>query len=117
MSIADVQLRSGDGVPVARVVGQVDTSNARHIGAALDADPVRNVFGNRYLRNNLVHYGVHKSTVPQLSANLPLFGLVEALTQGRSLASVANDVESGLDRVARVLGGMLPENLAPEAAL
>jgi hypothetical protein len=90
---------------------------ARQIGATLDADPVRNVFENRFLRNTLVHYGVHKSTVPQLSANLPLFGLVEALAQGKSLAAVANDVEIGLDRVAEVLGSMLPENLHPEATL
>ncbi len=36
MSIADVQLRQRDGVPVARVVGEIDTSNARDLGAALD---------------------------------------------------------------------------------
>ncbi|MDX5895295.1 hypothetical protein [Rubrobacter radiotolerans] len=90
---------------------------ARQIDAALDADPVRNILGNRFLRNNLVHYGVHKSTASQLSPNLPLFGLVETLTHGKSLAAVAGDVESGLDRVAELLGSMLPENLTPEGTL
>lgn len=84
---------------------------------ALDADPVRNVFGNRFLRNKPVDHGVHKSTAPQLSAKLALFDLVEALAHGKSLAAVANDVGAGLDRIAENLGGMLPKNLALEATL
>lgn len=90
---------------------------AWQIGAVLGTEPVRNVLGNRCLRNNLVHYGVHKSTAPQLSPNLPLYGLVEALAQGRSLYVVANDVGMGLDRVSEVLVSMLPQELTPQATL
>jgi hypothetical protein len=69
---------------------------AGQFDAALRPDSVQNVLRNRFLRNNLVHYGVHKSTASQLTAELPLFGLVEALSEGRSLSTVANDVELGL---------------------
>jgi hypothetical protein len=90
---------------------------ARQIDAALRPDPVQNILGNRFLRNNLVHYGVHKSAVSQLSAELPLFGLVDALAKGRSLSTVANDVELGLDHISEILGDLLPEWLTPQATL
>jgi hypothetical protein len=87
---------------------------ARQIDVALRSDHVQNVLGNRFLRNNLVHYGVHKSTASQLSAKLPLFGLVEALAEGRSLSTVANDVELGLNHISEILGGLLPGRLTPQ---
>jgi hypothetical protein len=90
---------------------------AGQIDAALRLDPVQNVLGNRFLRNNLVHYGVHKSTASQLSADLPLFGLVEALAKGRSLSTVANDVELGLNHISEIFGGLLPERLTPQETL
>lgn len=90
---------------------------AQQIGAALNADPVRNILELRFLRNNLVHYDVHKRTASQLFADLPLFGLVEALAQGKSLAAVASDVEKGLSLVSDLLCGLLPEKLTPEATL
>lgn len=89
----------------------------QQIGTALNADSVRNVHENRFLRNHLVHYNVHKSTVPHLSPKLPLFGLVEVLTQGKSLAAMASDVEQGLDRVSNILCGLLPQKLTPEGTL
>lgn len=85
--------------------------------ATLDAAPIRNVAENRFLRNNLVHYRVHKDTASQLSADLPLFGLVEALAQGKSLSVVASDVEVGLDHISEMLGDLLPEYLTPEGTL
>ncbi len=90
---------------------------AQQMGAVLDADSVRNVLELRFLRNNLVHYKVHKRTESQLSADLPLFGLVEALAQGKSLAAMASDVDLGLDLISEMLGNLLPEKLAPEATL
>jgi hypothetical protein len=91
---------------------------AGQIEAALIPDPVQNVLRNRFLRNNLVHYGVHKSTASQLSAKLPLlFGLVEALAEGRSLSTVANDVELGLNHISEMLGRFLPERLTPQETL
>jgi hypothetical protein len=90
---------------------------AGQIDAALRLAPVQNVLGNRLLRNNLVHYGVHKSTASQLSADLPLFGLVEALAKGRSLSTVANDVELGLNHISEIFGGLLPERLTPQETL
>ena len=90
---------------------------AQQISATLDADPVRNVLELRFLRNNLVHYKVHKRTASQISVDLPLFGLVETLAQGRYLAAVANDVDLGLDLISEMLCGLLPEKLTPEATL
>lgn len=90
---------------------------ARRMEATLDAAPIRNVAENRFLRNNLVHYRVHKDTASQLSADLPLFGLVEALAQGKSLSVVAGDVEVGLDHISEMLGDLLPEYLTPEGTL
>lgn len=90
---------------------------AQQIEAVLDGNPVRNILELRFLRNNLIHYDVHKRTASQLSADLPLFGLVEALTQGKSLAAVASDVEKGLSLVSDLLCGLLPEKLIPEATL
>ena len=90
---------------------------ARQIDAALSPDPIQNVLGNRFLRNNLVHYGVHKSTGSQLSADLPLFGLVEALAEGRSLSTVANDVELGLSHISGMLGSLLLERFTPQEML
>jgi hypothetical protein len=57
----------------------------RRIGAMLDADPVRKVYENRGVRNNLVHYGVSKRTAARLNPNLPLFGFSK-LSQTDSLS-------------------------------
>lgn len=90
---------------------------ARQIDDVLGADAVRYVLENRFLRNNLVHYSVHRSTAPQLSPRLPLFGLVEALAHGKSFGDMTNCVGVGLDRVAELVSSMLPEKLAPQGTL
>lgn len=83
----------------------------------LQAEPVRNGLDHRFLRNNLVNHGVHKEIVKQLSSNLSLFGLVEALTQGKSLLTFADEVGTGLDIVADLPDGMMPEKLDPQRLL
>lgn len=83
----------------------------KRIADALDADPVRSVLGYRDLRNDLFHYGVAKRMAPRLDPRLPLLGLVEAHTNGKSFAAVADDVEAGLDRVSDGLRVFLPSPL------
>ena len=83
------------------------------IAAVLDADPVQRVLAYRNLRNDLFHYGVPKRMAPDLSPGLPLFGLVEAHTNGRSLAAVTEDVEAGLDRVSMELRGLTDRITTP----
>jgi hypothetical protein len=78
------------------------------IAAVLDANPMRRVLNYRALRNDLFHYGVVKRMAPSLSPGLPMFGLVEAHTKGRSFAAVAKDVETGLDCVSAGLRDLLP---------
>lgn len=90
---------------------------SQRVDTVLQAEPVRNVLDYRFLRNNLVHYDVHKETVKQLSCGLPLLGLVEALTQGKSLLTLADEVGTGLDVVADLLGGMMPDRLDPQGLL
>lgn len=89
----------------------------KRIAAMINADPVRSVSENRNLRNNLVHYGVSRSISARLSSDLPLCGLIEAHSDGKSLADMARDVKAGLDCVSQGLQDMLPRTLAPEATL
>ena len=71
-------------------------------------EPNQRTLGYRSLRNVLFHYAVGKRMASHLSPGLPLFGLVEAHTSGRSFAAVADDVEMGLDRVSGRLRSLLP---------
>lgn len=74
----------------------------------LAAAPVQSVLDNRRLRNDLFHYGVGDHMAPHLTRSLPLFGLVEAHTGGKSFATVASDVGLGLDRLSCGLRDLLP---------
>jgi len=73
------------------------------------------------LRNHLFHYDLNETTnkriAPSLVPDLPLCGLVEAHTAGRSLADVAADVEVGLERVSEGFGSLLPQPLTPQGTL
>jgi len=64
---------------------------------------IRRLRRRKPLRDNLVHYGVDDHTAPNLSVDLPLCGLVEALASGQSLGDVAGDVGLGLDRISEGL--------------
>jgi hypothetical protein len=81
------------------------------IAETLKAQSVSSVLQAQGLRNDLVHYGVRKRMSQQLSTKLPLFGLVEAHTGGRSLENVSTDVDQGLERVYGMLRVLLPPNL------
>lgn len=87
------------------------------IRAMLEADPVRSVQENRGLRNNLIHYGVSKRVSSYLTADLPLYGLIEAHTDGKPFADVANDIRLGLDCVSKGLQEMFADALTPKATL
>ncbi len=87
------------------------------LDGALDAPPVRTVRANVHLRNNLVHYQVHKQARARLSPNLPLFGLVEAVSPGNSLAALDSEVDTGLERIAEELRELLPPSLTPRGTL
>lgn len=89
----------------------------RELDELLDAPPNRTVTTNKFLRNNLVHYGVHKSITPRLSGDQPLLGLIEAHAPEHTLASLAEDVTIGLDLVAEHLVRMLPKTLTPYGVL
>ena len=95
MSIADVQLRSGNGVPVARVVGEVDTSNARHIGAQLDG-AVSNAGPGLVV--DLSELGFLDS-----SGIGVLFGLGRRLTERRQQLRLAVPADSPVRRVLTVV--------------
>lgn len=95
----------------------LDPDAVEQIATMLNADSVRNVSENRSLRNNFIHYGVDKRTSSRLSDDPPLFSLVEAHTDGKSLSEVANDVGLGLDCVAEGLCGLLPQTLSTEGTL
>ena len=69
------------------------------------------------LRNALFHYGVDDRGAMSLSLDLPLFGLVEAHCSGRSLLSVAEDVQEGLGRVADGLHRMLFQGMTAQGSL
>lgn len=85
------------------------------IREALGNKSVRRIRKMKGFRDNLIHYGVHPHVVPHLSKNLPLCGLVEAHTNGESLADLWNEVSVGLDHVAEALRPVLPRDLASRA--
>lgn len=64
------------------------------------------------LRNNFIHYGVSNHIAPHLSEDLPLSGLIEAHTNGGSLADLRDDVSGGLNHMAEALRPLLPDDLA-----
>jgi hypothetical protein len=69
------------------------------------------------LRNNLVHYGVPKRKASELSSNLPLFGLVEAHSNGRSLEAMRHDVSLGLAYMSLGIRSLLPQTLKPQGTI
>jgi hypothetical protein len=83
----------------------------------LRAPHIQRVRASRDLRNCLVHYGVAKATAPRITAELPLFGLVEAHVPGQSLSSLKRDVDIGLNHLAGTLKAMLPRSLTPAQVL
>lgn len=89
----------------------------QQIRAMLGASAVRSIRKRKSLRHALVHYGLDASVETLLDANLPLFGLIEALAAGQSLDAVACEVDSGLDSVSGGLGSLLPRPLTPQGTL
>lgn len=87
------------------------------IGEALHAPTVQRVRESRDLRNNLVHYRVGRRAAARLSPDLPLFGLVEAHGPEKSLTSLTQDVELGLNCIADGLRALLPPSLTPTGTL
>lgn len=79
----------------------------------VNAAPVRSVLSYRELRNDLFHYGISRGMAPHLDPEFPLFGLVEARTNGKSFAAVADEVALGLDRVSGGLRDLLPRIPSP----
>ncbi len=82
-----------------------------HVREALGNKSVRRIRKMKGLRNNLIHYEIDDQKVSCLSENLPLSGLIEAHTNGSSLADLWNEVSVGLDHMAEALSPLLP-NLA-----
>lgn len=95
MSLADVQLRAGDRAPVARVVGEVDTSNARDVGAALDEAVANTASG---LVVDLSELGFVDS-----SGIGVLFGLARRLTDRRQQLRLVVPDDSPIRRVFAVV--------------
>jgi hypothetical protein len=90
----------------------------RQFKAMLGNDSIRSVRGRTKLRNNLVHYRVvSESVTALLRSDRPLYGLVEALYPGTSLADIRNDVTLGLDHISTGLIALLPETPTPEGTL
>lgn len=89
----------------------------RQLAEILDCEILRFVSEHRGLRNTFLHYGIRKRTASRLSADLPLFGLIEALGNGRSFKVLAKDVDLGIARVSDGLRSLLPLDLAPEGTL
>jgi hypothetical protein len=83
----------------------------------LRSQPVRYLRKLRGLRNALVHYGIQERTGATLSRNLPLFGLIETLSQGKSPAMIEGDVQAGLDSVAQALVPLLFPAVRPHGIL
>jgi hypothetical protein len=93
----------------------------RQIKAIVADGAVRSVRRQHSLRNHLFHYdfvgNAKKRMVPFLVPDLPLCGLVEAHTFGRSLADLAKEVEQGLDSVSEGLTSLLLQPLIPQGTL
>ena len=89
----------------------------QQIRTMLGVGVIRRLRRRKPLRDNLVHYGVDDHTAPNLSVDLPLCGLVEALASGQSLGDVAGDVGLALDRISEGLFSLLPHPLTPQGTL
>ncbi len=89
----------------------------RQLTEILDCEILRFVSEHRGLRNTFMHYGIDKRTASHLSADLPLFGLIEALGDGTSFEVLAKDVEAGITRVSDGLRSLLLLDLTPEGTL
>jgi hypothetical protein len=90
---------------------------ATKIGDLLNDGSVLKVQEAKGLRNNLVHYTVPKREASELSSNLPLFGLVEAHSNGRSLEAMRHDVALGLAYVSQGIRSLLPQTLKPQGTI
>lgn len=92
----------------------------QRIKSIVVADAVRSVRKKSTLRHHLFHYDlkpkVKKRIAPLLDPHLPLYGLVEAHTSGKSLSEIAQDVDRGLDLVSNGLRALLPPKLTPQGA-
>lgn len=102
MTVGDVQLRAGEGASVARVVGEVDISNARDIAAALEAGVDNRGTG---LVVDLTELGFLDS-----SGIGVLFGLGKRLAEHRQQLRLVVPSESP---IRRVLGIVRIERVAP----
>jgi hypothetical protein len=89
----------------------------RQLGEILDCEILRFVSEHRGLRNTFMHYGIDKRTASHLSADLPLFGLIEVLGSGTSFEVLAKGVDVGITRVSDGLASLLALGLAPEGTL
>jgi hypothetical protein len=93
----------------------------QHIKTVLAADAIRSVRKRNSLRNHFFHYDLKENAkrriLPDLVPHLPLYGLVEAHTSGKSLSDIANDVELGLDCISEGLGNLLSQPLTPQGTL
>ena len=83
----------------------------------LKYDSVLKVYEAKGLRNNLVHYGVPKRIASKLSPGLPLFGLVEPYSNGKSFENMRHEVALGLAYAAHEVRSLLPQPLTPQAAM
>jgi hypothetical protein len=83
----------------------------------LEDESVLKVHEAKGLRNNLVHYGVPKRIAPELTSKLPLFGLVEAHSNGRSFESMRHEAALGLAYTYHQLRPLLPQTLTPQGTL
>ena len=90
---------------------------ALKISDMLNNDSVLKVYEAKGLRNNLVHYGVPKRTASKLSPNLPLFGLVEAHSNGISFQTMRHEVALGLAYISQGIRPLLPKTLKPQGTL
>ena len=68
---------------------------------------IRHIRKQTELRNNLVHYGLKSHVSNQLATELPMFGIVEASTRGKTLAELGSDVDHGLNVLATALSQLL----------
>jgi len=89
----------------------------RQLAEILDCEILRFVSEHRGLRNAFMHYGIDRRTAAHLSADLPLFGLIEALGNGTSFEVLAKDVDVGITRVSDGLRSLLLLDLTPEGML
>jgi hypothetical protein len=90
---------------------------ATKISDMLNDGSILKVQDAKGLRNNLVHYGVPKRKASALSSNLPLFGLVEAHSNGTSFETMRHDVALGLAYISQGIRSLLPQTITPQGTL